>query len=154
MTCFGQLNMSRGDVCHFWSDTFFFCAYFWEREKNRTGEGRKRERDRGLEVGSVLTAENPMWGLNAWTEIKVFTQLSHPGAPRAETLKTRVQPFFSFSLPHRSLCQVGAPVSAGPWVTLMNRTSMLTHTVLAAWARNKTEWSHWDFVVVGYCGMI
>ena len=39
-----------------------------ERESERaSGGGAERERDRESEVGSVLTAERPMWGLNSRT---------------------------------------------------------------------------------------
>ena len=36
--------------------------YFWE---STSGGGTGRERDRGSEAGSVLTAASPMWGLNS-----------------------------------------------------------------------------------------
>ena len=44
----------------------FIYVYFLEREREGTrGGGAEREGDRGSEVGSVLTAASPMWGLNS-----------------------------------------------------------------------------------------
>ena len=46
----------------------FIYVYFLEREREREGTrggGAEREGDRGSEVGSVLTAASPMWGLNS-----------------------------------------------------------------------------------------
>ena len=37
-----------------------------ETEREQAGEG-QRERDRGSKAGSVLRAENLMWGLNSLT---------------------------------------------------------------------------------------
>ena len=59
----------------------------FERERAQVGEGQKERGDRGSEVGSVLTAVNPMRGLNSGTmrhdlgRSRTFTRLSHPGAP-------------------------------------------------------------------------
>ena len=51
---------------------FFLMFNFLIREREhtcKTGRGRERKGDRGSEVGSVLTARSPMWGLNSLTVI-------------------------------------------------------------------------------------
>ena len=43
---------------------FYYFLFIFERERAEEGQ---REGDRGSEVGSVLTSENPMWGSNLQT---------------------------------------------------------------------------------------
>ena len=46
------------------SSMFFFLTFIFERVQEGVGQG---EEDRGLEVGSVLTAVILMWGSNSQT---------------------------------------------------------------------------------------
>ena len=55
-----------------WASQAFFLMFidFWEREQesaHTSREGAKRDGDTVSEVGSVLRAESPMWGLNSQT---------------------------------------------------------------------------------------
>ena len=43
----------------------FYRFIYFERERESHEQGRGTEGDRGSEVGSVLTAVSPTWGLNS-----------------------------------------------------------------------------------------
>ena len=77
-----------------------------ETEAVQVSEGqREREEDRGFQAGSLLPAQNPMWGLNSQNreimtgaEIKsqMFNRLSHPGTPQVFLILFQMEAYFVF----------------------------------------------------------
>ena len=65
-----------GELDILWID-FFKCLYIFERETGREREGggragAQREEEREFQVGSILSAQSPTWGLES-TNSEIIT---------------------------------------------------------------------------------
>ena len=129
----------------------FFNVYFWERERERgrvrAGEGQRDRKTQNPKQapGSELSAQNPTWGSNSWTEIMVWAEVRRL-TDWASQVPQNIQSFI-----HLRYMEYTFPITSRHLGNLIN---FLVSFVIKAISISKCEVQNLLYLTVPGCGSL